>query len=135
MKLRPGDIVIKRISPMYVNYINFIEDDLYAGNNLIVVTAKEGIYPKYLAMILNEKMPTFSAETSVGAVMKSISRPDLEAMMIPVIVYDKQVVAGNLWFSNIEFKKMKFKLAELEYKRTNSKITQFILLGGGKNHD
>lgn len=135
MKINSGDIVIKRITPTYVNYISEISDDLYAGNNLIIVTAKEKIYPKYLGAILNEKMPAFSTETSVGAVMKSISRPDLEAMTIPVIAYEKQIAAGNLWFDNIECKKMKERLAELEYSMINHKIINLVSFGGGKDHD
>jgi hypothetical protein len=135
MKINSGDIVIKRITPTYVNYISEISDDLYAGNNLIIVTAKENIYPKYLAAILNEKMPVFSTETSVGAVMKSISRPDLEAMTIPVIADEKQIAAGNLWFANIECKKMKARLAELEYSKMNYKIKHVFTIGGGKSHD
>lgn len=135
MKINFGDIVIKRITPTYVNYISGISDDLYAGNNLIIVTAKENIYPKYLAAILNEKMSAFSTETSVGAVMKSISRPDLEAMTIPVIAYEKQIAAGNLWFDNIECKKMKERLAELEYSMINHKIRHLVSFGGGKDHD
>jgi len=135
MKISPGDIVIKRISPTYVNYISEIGTDLYAGNNLIIVTANGNIYPKYLAAVLNEKMPAFSTETSIGAVMKSISRPDLEAMTVPVHSYKTQISIGNLWFDNIECKKMKMKLAVLEYTKTNYEIKHFVSLSGGKKDD
>ena len=54
--LREEDIVIKRITPLFVNYVDSVGDDIYAGNNLIIISAKENIYPRYLAMILNDKI-------------------------------------------------------------------------------
>lgn len=131
MKINREDIVIKRITPTYVNYINEISGDLYAGNNLIIVNAKTIVYPKYLAAVLYEKMPSFSTETSIGAVMKSISRPDLEAMIIPVCPYKKQITIGNIWFENIECKKMKIRLAELEYMKRDYEINRIISICGG----
>ena len=57
--------------------------------------------------MLNEKIQEFSELKSVGAVMKSLSRSDLEDFTIPNIEYDKQVVLGNYWYDNIELKKLK----------------------------
>lgn len=133
--IRKDDIVIKRITPSYVNYIAEIYDDLYAGNNLIVVTARKEVYGKYLAMILNEKIPSISESSSVGAVMKSVSRPDLEEMKIPILPYEKQVLVGDTWFLNIELKKMKSKLTELECINNTYKLTQYINQTGGEDND
>ena len=52
--IHPEDIIIKRITPGYVNYISDISDDLYAGNNLIVLTTRVGVNANYLAMFLND---------------------------------------------------------------------------------
>ena len=133
--IHPDDIVIKRITPGYVNYISDIADNLYAGNNLIVLTAHNGVDAKYLAMLLNEKISLISESSSIGAVMKSVSRPDLEKIKIPLIPYAKQKNLGEVWFLNTELKKMKNRLAELECIKKNYELTRYINLTGGKNND
>ena len=133
--IHPEDIIIKRITPGYVNYISNISDGLYAGNNLIVLTARDGVNAKYLAMILNDKIPSISESSSVGAVMKSVSRPDLEKIKIPLLPYEQQVKLGEVWFLNIELKKMKNRLSELECIKNNYELTRYINLTGGKNND
>ena len=133
--IHPEDIIIKRITPGYVNYISNISDGLYAGNNLIVLTARNGVNAKYLAMILNDKIPSISESSSVGAVMKSVSRPDLEKIKIPLLPYEQQVKLGEVWFLNIELKKMKNRLSELECIKNNYELTRYINLTGGKNND
>ena len=133
--IHPEDIIIKRITPGYVNYISNISDDLYAGNNLIVLTVRDGVNAKYLAMILNDKIPSISESSSVGAVMKSVSRPDLEKIKIPLPPYEQQVKLGEVWFLNIELKKMKNRLSELECIKNNYELTRYINLTGGKNND
>ena len=133
--VHPNDIVIKRITPSYVNYISDIEDDIYAGNNLIVLTVRDGTDAKYLAMILNEKISSISESSSIGAVMKSISRPDLEKIKIPILPYAKQKKLGVAWFLNIELKKMKNRLAELESIKNTHELARYIYLYGGKNDD
>lgn len=133
--IHPEDIIIKRITPGYVNYISNISDGLYAGNNLIVLTARDGVNAKYLAMILNDKIPSISESSSVGAVMKSVSRPDLEKIKIPLLPYEQQVKLGEVWFLNIELKKMKNRLSELECIKNNYELTRYINLTGGNNND
>ena len=133
--IHPEDIVIKRITPGYVNYITDIADDLYAGNNLIILTAHDGIDSKYLAMILNDKISLISESSSIGAVMKSLSRPDLEKIEIPLLPYEKQKKLGEIWLLNIELKKMKNRLSELECIKNNYELTQYINLAGGKSND
>lgn len=124
--IKPNDIILKRITPTYVNYIDAIGSDIYAGNNLIVISVCNEFYPKYVALILNEKIQEFSELKSVGAVMKSLSRSDLEDFTIPNIEYDKQVVLGNYWYDNIELKKLKVTLSELESKKNNLQILKCI---------
>lgn len=130
--IRKDDIVVKRIAPMFVNYIDYISDEIYAGNNLIIITPKQEVYSKYLAMLLNERIESLSESSSVGAVMKSVSRTHLEDAVIPLIPYEKQVLVGDLWYSSIELEKMKNRLAELENQKRNYQIKQFVETFGGK---
>ncbi len=131
--IRKGDIVIKRIAPLFVNYINDIQDGIYAGNNLILVTANENVYSKYLAMILNDKIKALSDASSVGAVMKSVSRGDLEQMIIPIPEFNKQIVLGDAWYCSIELKKMRNRLNELEHRKVNHDLIQSINMSNGGN--
>lgn len=130
--IKKDDIVVKRISPMFVNYIDCIPDEMYAGNNLIVITPKQEIYSKYLAMLLNERIESLSESSSVGAVMKSVSRQHLEEIELPILPYEKQVLIGDLWYSSIELEKMRTRLAELESKKRNYQIKKYVETFGGK---
>ena len=42
--IKTDDIVVKRITPTFVNYIDYMPDDVYAGNNLIVISPKQEVY-------------------------------------------------------------------------------------------
>ena len=130
--IKKDDIVVKRISPMFVNYIDYIPDEMYAGNNLIVITPQQEVYSKYLAMLLNERIESLSESSSVGAVMKSVSRQHLEEIELPILPYEKQVLIGDLWYSGIELEKMRMRLAELESQKRNYKIKKYVETFGGK---
>ena len=130
--IKKDDIVVKRISPMFVNYIDYIPDEMYAGNNLIVITPKQKVYSKYLAMLLNERIESLSESSSVGAVMKSVSRQHLEEVDFPMLPYEKQVLVGDLWYSGIELEKMRTRLAELESQKRNYQIKKYVETFGGK---
>ncbi len=132
--LHKNDIVIKRITPTFVNYIDNIDNEVYCGNNLIIVTPNDAIDSKYLSMVLNEQIGNLSKESSVGAVMKSISRTDLEEMRIPIPDTETQKALGLLWYQGIELKKKRTRLAELENIKMNYTINRAIKkLGGNKN--
>ena len=132
--IKKDDIVVKRISPMFVNYIDYIPDEMYAGNNLIVITPKQEVYSKYLAMVLNEKIETLSEASSVGAVMKSVSRQHLEDVIIPLLPYEKQILVGDLWYDGIELEKMRTRLAELESIKRNYQIKKYVETFGGRKN-
>ena len=132
--IKKDDIVVKRISPMFVNYIDYIPDEMYAGNNLIVITSKQEVYSKYLAMVLNEKIETLSESSSVGAVMKSVSRQHLEDVIIPLLPYEKQILVGDLWYDGIELEKMRTRLAELESIKRNYQIKKYVETFGGRKN-
>lgn len=131
--LDQDDIVIKRITPTFVNYIDFEPNEIYCGNNLIIVTPYLKTDAKYLAMILNDKIGELSKESSIGAVMKSISRYDLESLEIPMPDENKRKLLGELWYKSIELKKKRIKLAELELTKTNHLIKKSIYVPGGNN--
>lgn len=131
--LSKHDIVIKRITPTFVNYIDFEPDEIYCGNNLIIVSPLLSEDGKYLAMFLNEKIGELSKESSIGAVMKSISRNDLESLEVPYPDKERRQLLGELWLKGIELKKHRIRLAELENLHTNYLIKKSIHTSGGRN--
>lgn len=133
--IKADDVVVKRIAPMFVNYIDYMPDDVYAGNNLIVISPKQEVYSKYIAMLLNEKIQSLSELSSVGAVMKSVSRQHLEDFIIPLIPYEKQMSVGDLWYCSIELEKLKTRLAELENIKHNYQIRKYVESFGGRKND
>lgn len=135
MILQNNDIVIKRINPLFINYIDNISSNIYAGNNLIIVTPLDGVYPKYLAYILNDGIVDLSKASSVGAVLKSISRNELENMRIPLPIYKKQILIGDLWYNSIELKKMKTRLAEIEDLKIKYNLKKLIITNIGGNYN
>lgn len=132
--IRSGDIVVKRIAPTFVNYIDEIDGEVFAGNNLIVITPGKDVYSRYVAMLLNEQIRTLSESDSVGAVMKSVNRTSLENFRIPCIPYEKQKLVGDLWYYGIELEKMKDRLAELETIKNNHRIKEYVESFGGNQN-
>lgn len=134
VKISNDDIVIKRISPSYVNYIDRIDDDIYAGNNLILIKQRKDVDSKYLAYILNDNIKKI-ADASIGATIPAIGRAELEGLSIPLLPLDKQVTLGALWYSNIELKKLRRRLTELEGIKTKYYIDKYLRnqIGGKEN--
>jgi restriction endonuclease S subunit len=125
LRVFKNDIVVKRISPSYITYIDQDLPNIYAYNNLILVRAKE-IYAKYLASVLSYKIKELSLNTSIGAVIPSIGRTELENLQIPICSPREQELIGEIWYKSIEKKKMLIRLAELESSKENYLINNFI---------
>lgn len=128
------DIIVKRISPSFVNYIDAIEDAVYASNNLILIRTKENVNPKYLSFIMNDNIKKI-ADACVGATIPAIGRTELENLSIPLLPLEKQIALGEIWHNNIKMKKLKKRLAELEEIRNKYFIDNYMRnhCGGRKN--
>lgn len=132
--MRRNDIVVKRITPTYVNYIDYDPGEVYCGNNLIIITPNLETDAKYIAMILNDRISELSKTSSIGAVMKSISRYDIESVEIPLPDESKRQIIGELWYKSIELKKKRIRLTELENVRMRYLINSTInIFGGNRN--
>lgn len=127
-KVCVGDIIIKRICPWFVNYIDKIEDDVYASGNLIIITART-VDPKYLAFILNTEIPKITQSLS-GAKIPAVGRGDLEEILIPILPIEKQQAIGLFWQKSVELYKLKRKLDELELIQAKGILRNAI--NGGK---
>lgn len=134
LRIYKGDIIIKRIQPSYINYVDEDLPDTYAYNNLIIVRTKD-INAKYLATVLNYKIKEISLSSSVGSTMPSIGRNELEQFIIPIPSIETQKLIGEIWHKSIEKKKMAVKLAQLENIKESYLINKYIKnqIGGNKN--
>ena len=100
------DILLKRIAPQYVNYVSYLEEEVYAGANLIIIRALPSFYSKFLAYILDTALQQL-CHAAKGAVMPSIGRKELMEYDIgEPPTYEKQVAIGELWWLQKEKKKL-----------------------------
>jgi restriction endonuclease S subunit len=127
-------IIVKRISPSFVNYIDVIGDGVYASNNLILIKAKENVNAKYLSFIMNDNIKKI-ADACVGATIPAVGRVELENLSIPLLPLEKQIVLGEIWYRNIKLKKLKKRLAELEEIKNKYSIDNYLRtqIGGRLN--
>ena len=117
-RLRPhaGDIIIRRVQPTFVNYIN-ADANYYLGQNLIIIRPHpDVILGKYLAFVLENGLDRLHAE-SAGSLIPSLKRKDLECFDIgapPPL--EQQKAIGELWWLNKEKAKLQSQLANAESK-------------------
>ena len=123
-KISNGDIIIKRIMPSFVNYIDNIDEDVYATGNLIIIKAIS-VDAKYLACILNKSIRRLTQSLS-GATVPAVGRSDLEALQVPIISEEKQKAIGEIWYKSLEIYKLKTRLNDLEFLRTTTQINDLI---------
>ena len=129
-KVHKGDILIKRVSPSFVNYIDEIDEDTYASGNLIIISAVS-VESKYLAYILNKEISKITQSLS-GAKIPSIGRNDLEEIEVPILSIKRQKAIGDLWHKSIEVYKLKTRLNELEFIKVKGILSE--LVNGGEQN-
>ena len=132
--IKKNDILIKRINPSYINLIENIDNKVYAGNNLIIIRPKD-IDAKYLAAILNSNIQEFSKINSVGAIIPSIGRRELEEFEIEICSKEKQIALGEYWIKTINKRVLESKKIELEKQKSVAMINKFLKQNGGNKDD
>lgn len=113
IKAKSGDILIRRLSPTEVNYL---ESDMeaYIYNNIVIVRANENVSSAYLASYLDAHLEDFVKMRSSGAIVMAIGKKDLSEMTIEVPDLETQKAIGNLWLLYNEKKRLQEKLTKLE---------------------
>ena len=121
-----GDIIIRRVQPTFVNYIN-ADADYYLGQNLIIIRPRpDVILGKYLAFVLENGLDRLHAE-SAGSLIPSLKRKDLECFDIgspPPL--QKQKVIGELWWLNKEKIKLQNQLESAETVLLRKTLTKLV---------
>lgn len=124
MHILDNCILIKRVSPMYVNYFNKTMSDVYVGNNLIMIIPDK-VDGKFLASYLNKNIKKLVNNSSIGNI-PTIGRKDVENFMIPDIPMEQQKKIGTLWFINKELTKLKNRLNSLENMKHEYMINKYM---------
>ena len=132
--VKNNDIVLKRINPSYINFIDNWDNKIYAGNNLIIIRPKD-IDAKYLAAILNSNIQQFSKKNSVGAILPSIGRKELEEFEIEICTREKQKVLGEYWIKTVNKRVLERKKIELEKQKSKVIVNNFLKQNGGNKND
>ena len=108
-----GDVIIRRVQPQFVNYIS--EDkDYMVGQNLAIVRARNNIYPKYLAFVLEANLGDLYKDMA-GTAVPAIKRGSFDELDIGDLPdMKKQCAIGEVWWLLKEKKKLSQHLLEQE---------------------
>lgn len=117
-------ILIKRVSPIYVNYFDQTMPDVYVGNNLIMIIP-EKVDGKFLASYLNKNIEKLVKNSSIGNI-PTIGRKDVENFIIPDIPMEQQIKIGSLWFVSKELTKLKERLNFLENIKNEYMVNKYM---------
>ena len=127
-RLRPhaGDIIIRRVQPTFVNYID-VDANYYLGQNLIIIRPHPDlILGKYLAFVIEDKIERLHGDTA-GSLIPSLKRKDLECFDIgdpPPL--QKQNGIGELWWLHKEKAKLQTQLTEVQTKYIKSLLSKIV---------
>jgi len=91
-----GDLLLKRISPTYVNV--YEENDMvYLGANIIRIRLKKQINPCFIAMVIESKLSDINQSSNKGTALHAINRAALENIELPNIDIEKQFKIGEVY--------------------------------------
>lgn len=125
LRVKNHDIIMRRVAPTGVNYI---EEDInaYVYNNLFIIRATEMVSADYLAAYLDKNVEDFVKGLARGTVALSIGRKDLMEMEIFLPDVKTQNAIGAYWLTYNAKKRLENKLSQLEQIK-NREIFNIVL--------
>lgn len=136
LRLRAGDILVKRLNPSFVFVISDNEAGAVASQNLLIVRPTAEIDPLYLACLLEQKDVIGQVEhvSGTSAAIKAISQKKLAEITVPLVPMTDQKKLGAIWQLS---RKRKALLREYidENDRLVSMMISKITTGGGEKND
>jgi restriction endonuclease S subunit len=128
--IKKGDILVKRISPGYVNVIDFESNNTYVTSNVLIIRPDRSIDSQYLAMILEmQGLSRLNHFTKKGATIHSISKKELNEIMIPILPIEEQQKYGKLRVLTNKKVNLLEKLIIEENKQLKAVFQQLIMEG------
>ena len=99
--VRKEDILIKRLSPSYINLVMGSYENTYVTSNIIIIRRNEKIISDYLAAILEvQGLTTLKHYTKRGITVQTISKKELSSINIPLPDIKTQKLLGKIWLLN-----------------------------------
>lgn len=99
--VKKEDILIKRLSPSYINLVMGSYENAYVTSNIIIVRCNEKIISDYLAAILEvQGLTTLKHYTKRGITVQTISKKELSNINIPLPDIKTQKILGEMWLLN-----------------------------------
>jgi len=123
--VKNGDILLRRIAPGYVNYLQEATPNSCIANNLIIIRATR-VNSKYLAYYLDKNITKIIKKSAKGTVLPTLARQDLDEFEIVLPNEKTQHLVGNLWFLEIEKIKLQEKLRTLENKKLHYLLNKYV---------
>jgi len=99
--VKKEDILIKRLSPSYINLVMDSYKNAYVTSNIMIVRCNEKIISDYLAAILEvQGLRTLKHHTKRGVTVQTISKKELSNINIPLPDIKTQKILGEMWLLN-----------------------------------
>jgi restriction endonuclease S subunit len=99
--VKKEDILIKRLSPSYINLVTDSYKNAYVTSNIMIVRCNEKIISDYLAAILEvQGLRTLKHHTKRGVTVQTISKKELSLIEIPMPDLHTQKILGEIWLLN-----------------------------------
>jgi restriction endonuclease S subunit len=126
LSVKSGDVLLRRITPSYVNYLQETVPNSYIANNLIIVRATERVDSKYLAYYLDKSLTRIIKKAAKGTVLPTLARQDLSEFEIILPSREVQHIVGNIWFLSMEKAKLQEKLNDLENRKLDYLLNECV---------
>ena len=117
-------IIIKRICPIGIMYVEDAPPKIYASGNMILVKATS-VDPRYLACILNKEIPII-IKTMKGTRLPALTRKVLDNIEVPIVSAKEQTAIGKIWINNYKIEELRKRLIEKEKVANDNKLYKFI---------
>lgn len=96
--LRIGDILIKRLNPVFVNVFSPIDLPAFSSGNIIVVRPETEYSSEYIAALFGVYgVESMTHYVKKGVTIQAISAKELSEINIPLVSIDEQKKIGALW--------------------------------------
>lgn len=130
IKASRNDLLLKRVSPIYVNVYES-EEDVYLGGNIIRIRPNNGVNPYFVAMIIENCLPEINNSSNKGTALHAINRQVLENIQLPDIDKESQFKYGEIYrLSNNKEQLIKQLLEKEQLKSKTLKNKVMSKIGG-----
>lgn len=116
-------IIIKRICPLGVMYVEDVDSDIYASGNMILIKPK-GVDAKFLASVLDREIPLIMKQME-GTRLPALGRRVIDNINIPKLEKNKQIAIGKIWFNNYILYELRKKAISLEKEATDAIVNKY----------